>query len=173
MKRKLIIIVVLLLAVLFAVFGWWKHLHPVSQSALNEFNANSDFPYGLATPETLLGDTSDFEMYHGYGCYLLENEDISIWIGGYPDVLDDGHVTRYDVKTAKYSILGLRIGDDMELVDTTLRKFGYHWVSGNNSRNEGYMKGGIHIFFVSEDENGCMSEFSVSLRQTNRHHVLF
>lgn len=167
MKRKLIIIVVLLLAALFAVFGWWKHVHPVRQSALNEFNTYSDLPYRLATPEAQLGDMSDFEECPGYGCYLLENQDIIIWISGYPDVLDDGHVTQYDVKSDKYSILGLRVGDDVGEVDTTLRKFGYDC----DTHLGVYTKGGIRI--ETSLIGIYVSGFSVSLYQTNRQKILF
>ena len=172
MKKKLVIFAAVLLTVLLATFGWWKHLHPVSRAALNEFNASSDLPYGLATPEALLGDTSDFEEWPGYGGYQLKNGDISFWVSGYPDVLDDGHVTQYDIKTAKYHIFGLRVGDNVGEVDATLREFGYHWDNGNNTRPAGYAKGGIRIV-ISEVGTGCVSEFSVSLQTTNRHHVWF
>lgn len=140
------------------------------RQTLDELNENSDLPFALTLPETELGDTGDYQKGGGWGCYSLENEDIWITLSGYPDVLDPYHVTALTLRTPRYSIFNLRVGDTAGQAVEILKPRGYR-SAPRDGRSILYEKDGV--FIRLEFGDGKISALTVLVESTNVEDVDF
>ncbi len=66
--------------------------HNKRNETIGEINRNCNVPFALTLPESALENIKEYSMIGGFGSYLLENEDVSVTISGYPDCLDKYHI---------------------------------------------------------------------------------
>ena len=140
------------------------------QRTLDELNENSDLPFALTLPETELGDTGGYQRGEGWGCYSLENEDIWICLGGYPDVQDPYHVTDCILQTPRYSVFGLRVGDTAGQAAEILKPRGYR-PAPKDGWSILYEKDGVFIRLKFDE--GKISALTVFVESTNVEDVDF
>lgn len=140
------------------------------RQALDELNENSDLPFTLALPETELGDTGGYRRSQGWGCYSLENEDVWIGLSGYPDVLDSYHVKECTLRSSRYSVFGLRVGDTAGQAAEILKPRGYR-PAPKDGWSILYEKDGV--FIQLEFEDGKISVLTVFVESTNVEGVVF
>lgn len=138
--------------------------------AIAELNQNSTVPLPMAMPESELTDVSDYERMEGFGCYTLENEDLSITFSGYPDVLDAYHVTEYRIKSDEYHLFGLQTGCDLTDADQIMAEYGYS-LTEENDWQHCYEKNGVQIVLEVADRQ--VSGFSVYVDTANHENVQF
>lgn len=104
-------------------------------------------------------------------CCLLEGDGLELELGGWPDVLDNWHVTRLRLTGGRYSLFGLRAGDMREEADRVLRAWGYA-PAAEDARSRGYTKGEVWLG-VRWDGEGRIVRLTVSIPSTNREGVDF
>lgn len=138
--------------------------------AIEELNQNCDVPFGLTLPESSLQNTDGYISHQGFGGYILENDDASFTIGGYPDVLDKYHVVEYQIKSSKYTLMGLQVGCSLDLADEIMEQNGYT-ISTNDNWWSRYTKNGVRIGIELNDD--IITKFHVSVEVTNKENVVF
>ena len=142
------------------------------ERAIAELNENSDLPFALTLPETELGDVGAYQQGGGWGCCSLENPDIYLTLSGYPDVMDPYHITGCHLRTARYSLFGLRVGDERARAREVLEPWGYRSVPGGSAWADAcYEKDGITIQF--DFREGKVFFIMVSVESTNIEGVVF
>lgn len=165
MKKTAAFVALLLCMSLAACSGQSK-----KDAAIEEINGNCDVPFALTLPETELQNTDGYVKMQGFGGYLLENDDLSFTIGGYPDVLDEYHVTGYQIKSAKYTLMGLQTGCPLDEADKAMKEKGFT-ISTEDNRWSRYEKSGVRI---GVELNGdAVAVFHVSVEVTNKQKVVF
>ncbi len=141
---------------------------------VDRLNQNSDLPFALTLPETELGDVSAYSRIEGWGCWGLQDEDARITISGYPDVLDDYHVTDIDLLTPKYSVFGLRVGDTAQRAAEVLEPEGYKLVPDVRGwEGTCYLKDGVAIYPDYGQDQETISGLTVYVLCTNVEDVDF
>jgi hypothetical protein len=141
-----------------------------TNKAIEELNQNCDVPFGLTLPESSLQNTAGYIRYEGFGGYLLENDDVSFSMGGYPDVLDKYHVVEYQIKSSKYTLMGLQIGCSLDSADEVMEQNGYT-VSADDNWWSRYTKSGVRVGI--ELNGDIITRFHVSVQVTNKENVVF
>lgn len=162
-----IISAILLLILVFAIN---KNATSATYKAVKEVNQNCTIPFELTLPESELRKTDEFIITQGFGCYILENDDVSYTVGGYPDSLDKYHIIEYQIKTTKYTLMGLSVGSTLEEADKTMKQYGYT-ISTEDKWWSRYTKDGVRIGISLNDNT--ISIFHVSVEVTNKEHVSF
>lgn len=144
-----------------------------TKQMIDEFNDHASLPFGLAIPEENLGDITEFEYIGGFGCYLLEKEDISYEISGFPDVLDDYHTTAIRFTSSAYAIYGIHTGDiyTKNLADRMMDFDFMKAETTNPERDIRFENDKLSIHFTLE--NGIITEIYARLESTNKNHVIF
>ena len=61
----------------------------------------------------------------GFGCFTLENQDVCYTLSGYPDVLDEYHVTEIQLLSTKYHIYGVTLHDDLQTALEAFQSYGF------------------------------------------------
>lgn len=138
--------------------------------AIEEVNQNCDIPYNLTLPESALQNTNEYVRNEGFGCYSLENDDISFTLGGYPDCLDKYHIIEYQIKSSKYTLMGLSVGCSLEAADEVMKQYGYT-VSTEDNWWSRYTKNGVRIGISLSGD--VIAVFHVSVEVTNKENVSF
>ena len=138
--------------------------------AIEEVNRNCDVPFGLTLPESSLSNTDEYIKHEGFGGYMLENGDVSFTLGGYPDVLDEYHVVEYQIKSTKYTLMGLHVGCSLDTADEAMEQNGYAISNGDDWWSR-YTKNGVRIGISLDDD--IITIFHVSVEVTNKEHVAF
>ncbi len=168
MKKRLIVLIVLLTAAIVCVVmfffmpfpGW-----PAQKRAIEEINRNCDVPFALTMPETELQDIDEYVKVQGFGGYRLESNDMSFDLGGYPDVLDEFHIVRYEIKSPKYTFMGLRVGCSLDTAQGVMKQKGF-------TLNEHiYRKNGVGINIGLSGD--IVTSFSVFVETSNVQHAIF
>lgn len=169
MKRKWIVLaaVCLIFAAGVAAALFWP-----KGSAVAECNAHSEFIAPLTTPANQVTGLENAERSEGFGGgYALSLDDVAYCIGGYPDVLDDLHVTDIQIRSDACAVYGVRVGDPVADGEKTLETWGYR---GENSMVYGwvYRKQDIAIE-LSANEEGIIWFIRVMVDVTNKENVCF
>lgn len=138
--------------------------------AIEEINRNCDVPFALTLPESELQSTDGYLRGGGFGCYSLENDDVSFTLGGYPDVLDKYHVIEYQIKSSRYTLMGLRVGCSLNKADKIMKRNGYS-ISTEDIWWSRYTKNGVRIGIEIKDH--AISVFHVSVEVSNKENVVF
>ncbi len=148
------------------------------ERAVNQLNKNSDLPFGLTQPEAELEDTDTYRQGGGWGCRSIFDDDIDILLSGYPDCLDEYHITEIRLLTPKYSIFGIHVGDAPERAGELLEPKGYELVP--DVRGWGvdayYLKDGVFIYLefgYLEDGQKVISGLTAYVLTTNIEGVDF
>lgn len=137
---------------------------------IEEINRNCDVPFALTLPEPMLQNTSEYARSQGFGGYILENDDVSFMIGGYPDCLDDYHIIKYQIKSSKYTFMGLQVGCSLDEADEVMDKNGYT-ISDKDTYWSRYTKNSVKVgISLSYD---IVTAFHVSVEVTNKKNVSF
>lgn len=144
--------------------------HSKKIETIGEINRNCNVPFALALSESVLENIGEYLMIRGFGCYLLENEDITITVGGYPDSLDKYHITGYQIKSPKYTLMGLQVGCSIDTVDEVMEHYGYINSTKDSWKRE-YIKNGVRISISLEDK--IVAFFRISVDVTNKRGVSF
>ncbi len=165
MKKAAILVILFLCLSLAACSG-----DSNTRKAIEEVNRNCDVPYGLTLPEASLQITDEYVRREGFGGYMLENGDVSFTLGGYPDVLDKYHVVAYQIKSEKYTLMGLQVGCLLEKADEAMEQNGYT-ISTEDNWWSRYTKNGVRIG-ISLNDN-IITAFHVSVEVTNKENVVF
>ncbi len=167
MKKPMAVFVVLfLITVVFVVLflpvpGW-----PAQRRAIAQINRNCDAPFALTMPETKLQNTDTFEKRPGFGCYILENNDISFILSGYPDILfSKYHITEYKIKSSKYTLVGLHVGCSLDTAREVMKQYGY------TLNDHIYKKNGVIISISSRDN--VVTSFNVPVKKSSILNVTF
>lgn len=146
--------------------------------ALAELAEHCDVPYALGSPLAESEDMwsgqgrwADYRHTPGWGCFSLENNDVRFEMGGWPDVQDPYHVVRFQLKTGRYALFGLRVGCSREEAEQVLTRRGYT-AAAENEESRGYTKGEIWLG-VRWDRAGMVTRFTASIPSTNVEDVVF
>lgn len=94
-------------------------------SSVAEANENCDAEINLATPEADISNIDEYANSGGFGCYFLSNNDVSYCISGYPDVLDDYHVTQIELLSKNCHIYGFTLSDSAQEAAEHLASVGF------------------------------------------------
>ncbi len=173
--------VVLLAAIVFVVYarsgmrGILPLRNPqVVQEAIDEVNANANFPFPLATPEAEL-DTEGYERAEGMGGYALRKFGIWLSIAGWPDVQDSYHVKEYRFTVPDYQVFGFTIGDRYEDAAATLEQHGYRVLDSEYDwHTVSYTKDDAVDIELQFDKNTrLLNEIWVTAVATNKDNVVF
>lgn len=164
-KKKMVFIILFICISLFAFPGQRK-----KEQAIEEINRNSNVPFALTLPESELQNISGYSKNQGFGCYSLENEDISFSVGGYPDCLDKYHIIGYQIKSTKYNLMGLQVGCSLDAVDEVMKQNGYTISTEDDWQNR-YTKNRVSIGIRLNDN--VVTIFYVSVEVTNKKNVSF
>lgn len=144
--------------------------HNKRNETIGEINRNCNVPFALTLPESSLENIKEYSMIGGFGSYLLENEDVSVTISGYPDCLDKYHITGYQIKTPKYIFMGLQVGCSLEAIGKVMNLKGF-MISTESSRWREYIKNGVRIGISLKDK--AVTIFHISVDVTNKKDVSF
>lgn len=165
-KRMAVFVVLFIIAAATVVFilsvpwpGW-----PAQRRTIEEINRNCDVPFDLAMPETELKNTEGYVKEQGFGCYQLENDDVSFELSGYPDALDKYHITSFNIKSSKYTLMGLQVGCSLDKARKAMEQNGY-------TLDERYKKNGVVITICSS--NDVVTSFYVFVETTNTSGAFF
>lgn len=142
-------------------------------TAVTEANENCDAEFGLATPAVDITVEDGYAHIEAFGCYLLENDDIRFCLSGYPDVLDDYHVTQIDLLSDKYHIYGYTLSDSAQEVVEHLTSVGFKKDEAlSSSYNQTVMaKSGVFIRIGSAAD--VIYSLIIQLEVTNEENVVF
>lgn len=165
MKKAAVIVIVMICLSLAACSG-----NGNTKRAIEEVNQNCDVPFGLALPESSLQNTDEYVRREGFGGYMLENDDVSFTLGGYPDVLDEYHVVEYQIKSSKYTLMGLQVGCSLAAADEAMEQNGYTASAGDDWWSR-YTKNGVRIGVALDGD--AVAVFHVSVEVTNKENVVF
>ncbi len=167
MKKRIVMLIVLFLVTVMGILfifmpfpGW-----PAQKRVIKEINRNCDVPFALAMPEKELQNTNEYVKYEGFGCYDLENDDVSFRLAGYPDTRDEYHIIQIDFKSSKYALMGLRVGCSLDIAHEVMEQNGY------TLNDYYYRKNGVGINIYSVD--GVVTSFSVFVKTTNILKVVY
>ena len=141
-----------------------------TNKAIEEVNQICNVPFGLTLPESELKNTDKYVRNEGFGCYILENDDVSFTLGGYPDSLDKYHIIEYQIKTTKYTLMGLSVGCTLDEADKVMKQYGYTISTEDNWRSR-YTKNGVRIGISLNDD--AIVLFHVSVEVTNKENISF
>ncbi|MDR1820813.1 MAG: nucleotidyltransferase family protein [Oscillospiraceae bacterium] len=149
-----------------------------SSRAIEEFNASCTFPYKLAETGGAFAQDSDYEFSPGFGCEFYTSLSARITRSGYPDIMDDLHITAIELSSWEYSVFDFCVGDQMDKADRLLKKRGYKTESAEDARYMVYTKGGVELELTRSISDDCMSyntiaRIIVSVETTNKQNVLF
>lgn len=176
MKKTILAAAVLLLLLSLCACGLSEE--ELRERAIDQLNKNSDLPYALTLPKAELGDASAYWQGGGWGCESIYDDDIDMLLSGYPDCLDEYHITEIHLLTPKYSIFGLRVGDAPERAGELLEPKGYELVP--DVRGWGveayYLKDGVFLhleFGYQEDGQQVISGLTAYVLTTNVENVDF
>ncbi len=171
-KHKPLFIVLIAIAVVLIVLvlclplpGW-----PAQKRAIREINRNCNVPFALALPETELQNTDEFIKEEGFGCYDLENDDVTFRLACYPDTLNDFHVISYEIKSSKYTFMGLQVGCSLDAACEAMEQHGYTLSDQYQNvyaltAQDLYRKNGVGITISSSDNT--VTSFSVYVKTSN------
>ncbi|MDE7261121.1 MAG: hypothetical protein K2N78_03530 [Oscillospiraceae bacterium] len=170
MRKAVYTVIALLLPLVLCACGLSEE--ELRERAIGQLNRNSDLPFSLILPETELGDVSAYSRGGGWGCWSLFNEDADITLSGWPDVLDSYCVTDIRLRTAKYSVFGLRVGDTAARAGELLEPKGYELVPDVRGWGDAYyLKDGVIIHLELSGEE--ITELTVYVQSTNLEGVDF
>lgn len=148
-----------------------------SERALAQLEENCDVPFLLTTPAGELPDLPNALRTEGFGCYGLENEDLSLTLGGYPDVQDPYCLTRFTLRSPRYALFGLRVGDRLDAAERALTAQGYRPLQEDTgtdwTRPLTYTRGPLRVSLSLSRDLEHLSSLSVSIAVTNRENVVF
>lgn len=168
MKKPVVVLIILFsiaaiigALVLFLPFPGW----PAQMRAIEEINRNCDVPFGLAMPETELKNTDGYVREEGFGGYRLKNDDIMFGLSGYPDVLNDYHIVSYEIKSPKYTFMGLRVGCSLDAARKVMEQNGFAL------DDSFYKKSGVGITIYSNKYT--VTSFYVLVYTSNTKGVVF
>lgn len=147
------------------------------ERALAQLEENCDVPFHLTTPAGELPDLPDALRTEGFGCYGLENGDLALTLGGYPDVQDPYCLTGFTLRSSRYALFGLRVGDTLDGAEEVLTAQGYQPVQEENgtdwTRPLRYTEGPLCVSLGLSEDLERLSSLTVSIAVTNRENVVF
>jgi hypothetical protein len=144
--------------------------HSKKNQTIKEINRNCNVPFTLTQSESVLKNISGYSKNQGFGSYSLENDDLSITVGGYPDCLDKYHIIGYQIKSYKYTFMGLQVGCSLDAVDEVMKQNGFI-ISNDENWRDRYKKNGVRIGISLKDN--IVTIFHVSVEVTNKQNVSF
>ena len=164
-------------AVLLALALLLLSLPSPAERALAELEQNCDVPFRLTTPEKELPGLPDAVPVEGFGGYRLENGDLSLALGGYPDVLDSPCLISFTLLSPRYALFGLQVGDALDKAEKALTEHGYQPVRediGTDwTRPLSYTKGPLTVALGLSEDLAHLSSLTVSVAVSNRENVVF
>lgn len=148
------------------------------ERVLTELGENCDVPFLLTTPATALPDLPGSLRTDGFGCYALENEDLSLTLSGYPDALDPFCLTGFTLRSPRYALFGLRVGDTLDAAEQSLTRQGYQPLREETGTDwtrplQHYTKGPLCVSLGLSEDLERLSSLTVSIAVTNRETVVF
>lgn len=171
MKKIVEFIIVCLLVVLSVPFA--NYVGDKANIVRLNNNMNID-NISLLTPieESKEISNRDYIELYGHGGRSFQKRDRSVTIiySGYPDVMDDYHLTSIIVESGDYEIYGITIGSSVEDIHLIMGSVGYNKKIVGSKHV--YMKNKISIIFQENDKNE-VSAFEITIETTNNDHVFF
>lgn len=96
---------------------------------------------------------------------------------GYPDVQDPYCLTRFTLRSPRYHLFGLRVGDTLAAAEQALAQQGYHPLQEDTGperiRPLAYAKGPLSVSLGLSGDPERLSSLTVSIAVTNRENVVF
>ena len=144
--------------------------------AINEVNANMNLPFPIALAEDALEYGAEYEREQGFGGYTLSKDGLMFWVSGWPDVVDEYHITEYRFTSKEYNVFGIAVGTTLDNAVSILKKHGYRrdkeeetWYGESNI----YKKNGQVRILLRAGEDGSIHEIWVTAIATNKDKVVF
>jgi hypothetical protein len=109
---------------------------------------------------------------HGYGGRYFQKRDGSVTVvySGYPDVMDDYHLTRVIVESGAYEVYGITIGSTVQEMNLKMGSNGYSKKLVGSKHV--YTKNKISIIFHENYKNE-VNAFEIIIETTNKDQVVF
>lgn len=148
-----------------------------AERALAQLEENCDVPFLLTIPDRELPGLPNALRTEGFGCYGLEDEDLALTLSGYPDVQDPYCLTGFTLRSPRYALFGLRVGDTPDAAAEALTAQGYQPVQEETgtdwARPLTYAKGPLSVTLGLSDDLERLSSLTVSIAVTNRENIIF
>ena len=138
MKKKVlivlgIIIVIAIIAVVIVCVVNKGKGNKINGELIKNINDNSNLPIEyMSKYNSEDNEINGFERLRNYMSVDYSNEDISFSYYGYPNDESDYYLGRVSLKTDKYNILGIKIGDDFKEALSKAEKYGFKVVEHND-----------------------------------------
>ncbi|WP_313130835.1 hypothetical protein [Anaerocolumna sp.] len=117
----------------------------ITPREIKELNKNINFPYKLISPlEEFDDDGWKIEAIE-YGVMYVDLQGDYIIFEGFPDLSNSYKLTYLSTDNPEFSLFGIRVGDNMTLVDSIMKEKGYK--RDKSQRSYSYYKGKIDISF--------------------------
>jgi len=145
--------------------------------AIDEVNKTMNLPFILALSEKDLEYGDEYERANGFGGYTLRKDGLMFWVSGWPDVVDDYHVTEYRFTDDKYTVFNISVGNTLNDAVSIMEKNGY----SRDKEEESFHGNSMYIFQKNEQVrislqvNGDdqIAEIWVTAIATNKDNVVF
>jgi hypothetical protein len=116
-------------------------------------------------------DRNYIELY-GYGGRSFQKRDgsVTVFYSGYPDVMDDYHLTRVIVESGAYEVYGITIGSTVEEMNLKMENAGFSMKLVGSKYV--YTKNKISVIFHENYKNE-VNAFEIIIETTNKDQVVF
>jgi hypothetical protein len=146
-------------------------------NAIDEINENMNLPFPITLAEENLEYGNEYDKWEGFGGYTLNKEGLLFSVSGWPDVLDDYHVTEYRFTSNEYSVFDISVGNTIDNAVSVLKKQGYI----RDKKEEAEFGGQFYTFqknsqikiTLQVDEDDNIFEIWMEAITTNKQNVVF
>ena len=159
MKKKVliilgIVIVVAIIAVVIVCVVNKGKGNKMNAELIKTINDNSNLPIEyMSKYNSEDNEINGFERLKNFMSVDYSNEDIAFSYYGYPNDESDFYLGRVSLKTDKYNILGIKIGDDMKEAVSKVESYGFELKEHNDYFSATLKKDDYTIKIESEIEN--------------------
>ena len=154
-----------------------EKLEQERKQAIYEINEGFDAPFHLLEPFAAVQASPDYALFDeggGFGCMPFFSDDIDYVASGYPDTLDEFHITEFIIKTEKYAVMGISFGQSVADAGESMIQRGFLPVensSYNSYSSRRYTKNGVSVCF--DAFGGKITRISVSVETTNIRGIIY
>jgi len=156
------------------LFLFFKIVSPylITPREIKELNNNMNFPYKFISPLEEFDEDGWEKVTREYGVKYVDLQGNYIIFDGYPDLANSHKLTYLRTHNPEFVLFGIRIGDNMTIVDRIMKENGYRRKKTDEEDYE-YYKGKIYIFLATnriEREDGVVETlraFGISIRSSD------
>ncbi|GAA4294581.1 hypothetical protein GCM10023142_31810 [Anaerocolumna aminovalerica] len=109
------------------LFLFFKIVSPylMTPREIKELNNNMNFPYKFISPLEEFDEDGWEKVSRVYGVKYVDLQGNYIIFDGYPDLANSHKLTYLSTHNPEFVLFGIRIGDNMTIVDRILKENGY------------------------------------------------